>query len=233
MMISKLSRCFPVALCYHQFCVECVKKHIEVRLLEGTIPRCPHYQCESKLTLRSCASLLTPKVRALWARMIQDESIPVTDRVYCPNLRCSALMSRTEISKSTEQDGSMRCCFKCGKPFCISCIVSWHSNLSWDDYKRLGPYPTTNDMLLKVLANQEKWRQCRKCKHMIELSEGCSKVTCRCGNTFCYTCGAEWKKGGRGCTHQPKLNMEARIFICLIYIVCAIILVILTRNREI
>lgn len=46
---------FSVALCGHQFCVcvECVKRHIEVRLLEGGVLRCAHYQCESKLTLIS------------------------------------------------------------------------------------------------------------------------------------------------------------------------------------
>jgi len=34
-------------------------------------------------------------------------------------------------------------------------------------------------MKLKILANQKLWRQCRNCKHMIERSEGCIKLTCR------------------------------------------------------
>ncbi|CAF2343704.1 unnamed protein product [Brassica rapa] len=54
-----------VALCGHQFCVECMKQYVEAMLLEGRVPRCPHYQCGSKPTLRSFASLLTPKLKKM------------------------------------------------------------------------------------------------------------------------------------------------------------------------
>ncbi|WZZ90996.1 hypothetical protein YC2023_119575 [Brassica napus] len=133
--------------------VYCMKQYVEAMLLEGRVLRCPHYQCESKPTLRSFASLLTPKLKKMWEQMIQDDSIPVLDRVYCPNPMCLALMSVSELSKST--NGHMRCCFKCSKPFCINCKVPWHNNMSCGDYKRLGPNPTTNDMMLKTLANQK------------------------------------------------------------------------------
>ncbi|CAH8267325.1 unnamed protein product [Arabidopsis lyrata] len=111
---------------------------------------------------------------------IEEELIPVPDRVYCPKPTCAGLMSKTELSTSTEEDGGSRsCCVKCGEPFCINCKVPWHSNLSCDDYKRLGPNPTKNDIKLKVLANQQKWRQCGKCQHMIARIEGCNVVICR------------------------------------------------------
>ncbi|XP_002875622.2 potential E3 ubiquitin-protein ligase ariadne-2 [Arabidopsis lyrata subsp. lyrata] len=214
---------YSVPLCGHQFCVECVRRHIEVRLLEGSVPTCLHYQCESKLTLRSCDNLLTPKLKAIWEQRIEEELIPVPDRVYCPKPTCAGLMSKTELSTSTEEDeGSRSCCVKCGEPFCINCKVPWHSNLSCDDYKRLGLNPTTNDEKLKVLANQKMWRQCEKCKHMIELSKGCIHVTCRCGYSFCYTCGAEWNE--KGCPHQKKLDAD----ICRFVTTCVSILVLLT-----
>ncbi|CAA7046165.1 unnamed protein product [Microthlaspi erraticum] len=166
------------ALCGHQFCMECMKRYIEVGLLEGTALGCPHHQCESKLDITSCANLLTPKLREMWERRIEEESVPVADRVYCPNPRCSALMSKADLSKSTE-DGSTRCCVRCGKRFCINCKVAWHRSLSCDDYKRLGPNPTENDIKLISLANQEKWRRCGKCQHMVEHSSGCTHITCR------------------------------------------------------
>ncbi|CAN7034671.1 unnamed protein product [Brassica oleracea var. botrytis] len=40
-----------------------MKRYVEAILLEGRVLRCPHYQCESKPTLRSFASLLTPKLK--------------------------------------------------------------------------------------------------------------------------------------------------------------------------
>ncbi|CAL9247549.1 unnamed protein product, partial [Arabidopsis halleri] len=195
---------FSVALCSHEFCVECMKRHIEVRLLAGGVPRCPHYQCETKLTLGSCVNLLTSKLKAMWERIIDEESIHVADRVYCPNPRCSALMSVTKLSNSnsTKEDVTMRSCFKCGEPFCITCKVPWHSNLSCNDYKRLGPNPTADDIKMKALANKKMWRQCENCNHIIELSEGCIHIICRCGYEFCYICGAKWIRG-RVCTHSP------------------------------
>ncbi|AEE77826.1 putative protein [Arabidopsis thaliana] len=178
--VLEAEKMFSVAICGHQFCVECVKHYIEVKLLEGGVPRCLDYQCESKLTLTSCGNLLTPKLKAIWKQRIEEELILVAERVYCPNPRCSGLMSKTELSTSTEEDVSTRtCCVKCGEPFCINCKVPWHSNLSCDDYKRLGPNPTKNDIKLKVLANQQKWSQCAKCQHMIARIEGCNVIICR------------------------------------------------------
>ncbi|KAG2309858.1 hypothetical protein Bca52824_029606 [Brassica carinata] len=191
---------FSVALCCHQFCLECVKRYINVALMEGRAFGCPHFKCKSKLTLISCSNLLTPKLSDMWQQRINEEAIPVVDRVYCPNPRCSALMSETELSKSS--DGSMKSCIKCDQPFCINCKVAWHSNLSCEDYKRLGPDPTENDIKLKALANQEMWRQCGKCQHMIQRSYGCNNVVCRCGYSFCYQCGAQWTE--RGCPHLER-----------------------------
>ncbi|KFK32796.1 hypothetical protein AALP_AA6G289400 [Arabis alpina] len=188
---------FCVDKCRHRFCYECMKRHIEVRLLEGSVMRCPHYRCKSKLTFVRCANFLAPKVRAMWEQRIKEDSIPVTARIYCPNPRCSALMSQTQLSRSTKEAGVRRSCFKCSKPFCIHCKVPWHSKLSCDDYKRLHPNPTTSDGMLKALANQKLWRQCGKCQHMIELSKGCVRVSCRCGHKFCYRCGA----AAGGCNH--------------------------------
>ncbi|XP_019099657.1 PREDICTED: putative E3 ubiquitin-protein ligase ARI4 [Camelina sativa] len=195
---------FCVDKCRHRLCCECMKRHIEVRLrLEGSVIRCPHYRCKSKLTFGSCVDLLTPKLRKMWQRRIKEDTIPITQRIYCPNPRCSALMSIKEagvwiyFSKFTKEARVRRRCFECGQLLCIKCKVPWHSDLSCDDYKKLGPNRTADDML-KALANKKLWRQCEKCKHMIELLEGCIKVTCRCGHMFCYKCGTS--KAG-ACRH--------------------------------
>ncbi|CAL9234162.1 unnamed protein product [Arabidopsis halleri] len=179
---------FSVDICCHVFCSECVRRHIEVRLAGGYSVTCPQYRCKSKLTYGSCVNILTPKVKEMWEQRIREDSIHVTDRVYCPNPTCSALMSLTELYQLT---GSKRCCVKCGEPFCIKCKVPWHNNLSCKRYKELHSNRATNDNKLTQLANQKSWRQCSKCKQMIELSEGCVHVICRCGHEFCYGCGAD------------------------------------------
>lgn len=114
---------FSVYICHHRFCSECVKRHIEVRLLEGRTMTCPHDGCQSKLSYVSCVNLLTPKLKEIWRQKLIEDLIPVTKRVYCPDPRCSALMSETELSikKSTDDKaGVRRFCVRCRKPFCIT-----------------------------------------------------------------------------------------------------------------
>ncbi|CAH2069649.1 unnamed protein product [Thlaspi arvense] len=189
---------FYAVSCGHRFCSECVKRHIEVKLVDGEIPNCPQHRCKSLLSIDDCDELLNPKLSLMWMPKIDESSVPLTDRVYCPYQTCSYLMSKTELSLSlyAEKSSGRRRCFKCGGDFCVHCQVPWHSELSCDEYKKLHPNPQeSDDAKLRSLANLNKWRQCPKCQHMVGRSYGCIRITCRCGTAFCYACGSEWRSG--------------------------------------
>ncbi|KAI5322223.1 hypothetical protein L3X38_031295 [Prunus dulcis] len=180
--------------------------HVEVKFLNGMGAECPHEGCKNEVNIDSCAEFLAPKLVEAISQRIKESSIPVTDKVYCPNPRCSALMSKKEVLEYTkttfvhaEQTGARRC-MKCHYYFCINCKVPWHFNMTCYDYKRSHPYPHPEDQLLNSLATTKLWRQCVKCNHMVELAEGCYHITCRCGYEFCYTCGAEWKNKKATCS---------------------------------
>ena len=183
---SDVSQMFSVDGCVHRYCFSCMKQHVEVQLLHGIIPRCPHLGCKSDLSVDSCAKFLTPKHVDTMRQRIKEASIPATERVYCPYPRCSLLMSKSEVlehAKETlmgavEQSG-LRRCMKCHYLFCINCKVPWHRNSTCADYKRLNPNPPEEDTKLKSLASSKLWRQCVKCNHMIELLEGCYHMVCR------------------------------------------------------
>ncbi len=57
-----------------------------------------------------------------------------------------------------------------------------------------------NDEKFVDFAKGAKFKQCPKCKYWVERNEGCSFMTCKCGQTFCYTCG------GIGCPHGKCNN---------------------------
>ncbi|XP_050213188.1 E3 ubiquitin-protein ligase RSL1-like [Mercurialis annua] len=185
-------RIFSVDECQHRYCFPCMKQHVEVKLLHGMVPKCPHDACKSELTVDSCSKFLTSKLIEMMIRRIKEASIPVSEKIYCPYPKCSVLMSRSEVSDGSERS-SARKCLKCHGLFCIDCKVPWHSNMTCIDYKILNPNPPAEELKLKSLATRNLWRQCVKCNHMIELAEGCYHMTCRCGYEFCYNCGAEWK----------------------------------------
>lgn len=182
---TSAERMFSVNKCRHRFCFQCVKQHVEVKLLQGMVPKCPHDGCKSELVIDACGKLLTPKLSELWKQRIKENAIPVTDRVYCPYPRCSALMSRTKISESANSllavypASGVRRCVECRGLFCVDCKVSWHGKLSCTEYKKLHPNPPADDVKLNSLANNKMWRQCGKCQHMIELTQGCNHITCR------------------------------------------------------
>ncbi|CAL9247571.1 unnamed protein product, partial [Arabidopsis halleri] len=115
------------------------------------------------------------------------------------------LMSKTEISPYDQSND--RACIKCSGLFCIDCKVPSHSGLSCAEYKKLHPDPLVDDLKLKSLANDQNWRQCVKCRHLIELNQGCNHMICRCGYQFCYKCGVEWKKCQVTCpTGCPRIG---------------------------
>ncbi|KAL8245138.1 hypothetical protein R6Q59_011396 [Mikania micrantha] len=198
---KSLDQFFSVEGCTHQYCYSCVKQHVEVKLLNGSLPKCPHEGCGNDLRIGSCEKFLTPKFTEMMRQRLKEESIPVTEKVYCPYPKCSMLMSRTEIIRlpKLSSDFGARTCYNCHGIFCINCRVPWHENLNCAEYKRRNPKQLVEESKLKNLAERNLWRQCIKCKHMIELAAGCYHMTCRCGYEFCYTCGAEWKNKKATC----------------------------------
>ncbi|GAB4825396.1 hypothetical protein Ancab_008269 [Ancistrocladus abbreviatus] len=196
---------FIVNGCQHRCCTFCMKRHAEVKLLQGVLPKCPYDGCGLQLNVDSYQKLLLPKIHDIMIELVKEASIPLTEKVYCPNPRCSTLMSTSDVleyAKATflSQDEIGRCrCIKCQTSFCINCKVPWHTGMSCYAYKRLKPDHSNADAELKSLARRNLWRQCKKCNHMIELGQGCYHITCRCGCEFCYTCGAEWKNKKATC----------------------------------
>ena len=182
---TDIGQMFSVDGCLHCYCFSCMKQHVEVKLLHGMVPKCPHEGCKSLLKIDSCGKFLTPKLIGIMSQRLKEDSIPVTEKVYCPYPRCSALMSKKEALEyaNTTSVGAIRAgarkCMTCNGLFCINCMVPWHSKMTCFEYKRSNPFPQAEDAKLKSLATRNLWRQCVKCNHLIELAEGCFHITCR------------------------------------------------------
>ncbi|XP_055830116.1 E3 ubiquitin-protein ligase RSL1-like [Solanum dulcamara] len=203
---TDIDHMFLINGCLHYYCYSCMNKHVEAKLFQGMLPKCPHDTCKSELKLGNCKKFLTPKLYDLMSERVKETTIPITEKIYCPNPKCSTLMSKAEVHTSTQnvsvgkQQAGATMCMKCHLKFCINCRIPWHQNMTCFDYRRLNPYLCVEDAKLKSLATQSLWRQCVKCNHMVSLGEGCYHIYCRCGHEFCYTCGAEWKNKKPTCS---------------------------------
>lgn len=177
---TDICQMFAVDGCLHRYCLSCMKQHVQVKLLHEMMLRCPYEGCKTELDIAICRKFLPTELIDLMEQRLKESSIPVTDRVYCPDPKCSKLMSKPEMLSGTNPaDLPALKCIKCHGLFCINCEVPWHSDISCDEYKRLNPNPSTEDAKLKSLATTRSWSQCTKCKNMIELAEGCYHITCR------------------------------------------------------
>lgn len=177
---------FSVNECLHRYCFSRMRKHVKSKLLQGQLPECPHDKCEYKLDVKSCKKFLNQKLYDILSLRIEEASISPTDRVYCPLSRCSALMSKSEvkvftasISSSYTRGTGMRKCVKCRHRFCVYCKVPWHYKVSCSNYKKSLQYRKSNEAKLKSLATKNGWRECIKCKNMVELAAGCYHINCR------------------------------------------------------
>ncbi|XP_041992326.1 probable E3 ubiquitin-protein ligase ARI9 isoform X1 [Salvia splendens] len=195
-----VDRMFLISSCRHSYCFLCLSKHVQFKLLQGRLPKCPHEKCETELKLESCKEFLTPELLEIMSQRVKEASIPADDKIYCPYPRCSNLLSKKELRGST-YDGLLKCrkCPKCSGNFCIDCQVPWHKDMQCSEFKRRNPNPCNEDKVLESLASRNLWRQCPKCSHMVSLASGCYHIYCRCGHEFCYTCGAEWKNKKATC----------------------------------
>lgn len=183
---TNISQIFSIDDCKHRYCFSCMKQHVEVKLLHGLLPNCPHEGCKTELKMDSCSKFLTPRLLDIMGQRLKEASIPATEKVYCPFPKCSALMSKKEVLEFSKRvlvgpgEGSgARKCIKCNSYFCINCKAPWHNNMTCFDYKMRNPHRQIEEAKLKRLAAMNLWRQCVKCNHMIELAAGCYHMTCR------------------------------------------------------
>ncbi|MCD7459653.1 hypothetical protein HAX54_041570 [Datura stramonium] len=182
---TDIDHMFLINGCLHYYCYSCMNKHVEAKLLQGMHPECPHDTCKSELKLDNCKKFLTPKLYDLMSERVKETTIPIMEKIYCPNPKCSTLMSKAEVLISTEnvsvgkQQTGATMCTKCHLNFCVNCRVPWHQNMTCFDYRKLNPYLGVEDAKLKSLATQSLWRQCVKCNHMVSLGEGCYHIYCR------------------------------------------------------
>ncbi|KAL3530610.1 hypothetical protein ACH5RR_009932 [Cinchona calisaya] len=192
------NRMFSIEGCLHRYCFSCMRKHVEVQLLQGRLPKCPHQECKSQLKKDDCRKFLTPELLDIMSELIMEASISPANKIYCPYPLCSALMSRSDYVSGCGTLVNIKC-RKCRHSFCMDCKVPWHENMTCYVYQKQNPYLCTEDAKLKSLATRSRWRHCGKCNHLVSLAEGCNHIYCRCGHEFCYICGAAWKNKKATC----------------------------------
>ncbi|KAL7711519.1 Zinc finger protein [Entamoeba marina] len=175
-----------LSACGHYICNECLRENVEVCLSNATFAECPYSCCKAEILpwemKRSCGKELIEKYEnQLVLLYVQKEG----DSVVCPFCNYSRILVDPIVHKVATP---INCPF-CEKTFCSICFLKNHVGDCYVD-QVLDQYKTRRyyDYILGQLL-EKSLRHCPVCKLPIVKSYGCNKMTCICGNSFCYKCG--------------------------------------------
>eukprot|EP00397_Hematodinium_sp_SG-2012_P000983 GEMP01000984.1.p1 GENE.GEMP01000984.1~~GEMP01000984.1.p1 ORF type:complete len:1538 (+),score=296.78 GEMP01000984.1:117-4730(+) len=189
----------------HSFCYACVRKGAESFFGEGLyasepgqgnwsmcVVRCMQIGgCEgtfSEATLQEAlppASYLRYSQRAL---ALSAALAKVEDLVFCP--WCDFV-----VSMPNQNDCVVECRNPiCGKKSCRWCKQKSHIPLRCDEVEK--DWEVEIRTRIEEAINDVLGRRCPTCLKKFEKTHGCNHMTCVCGTSFCYLCGALIRRNG-------------------------------------
>ncbi|KAI1823704.1 IBR domain-containing protein [Xylaria intraflava] len=167
--------------CGHSYCPACLRIMINQAAAEENKmpPRC----CTQPIPAAIIKSVLSREEQAKFLKAVVQFSTPWGARVFCSNRSCGEFIPpRAKIDTKHPFEVV---CRKCRTHVCVTCKGDAHP-LGQD-----CPADGELDVVLKI-GESSGWRRCYKCRTLVELTHGCTHMTCRCRAQFCYICGAVW-----------------------------------------
>nr|GMC54405.1 probable E3 ubiquitin-protein ligase RNF217 [Ipomoea batatas]GMC55132.1 probable E3 ubiquitin-protein ligase RNF217 [Ipomoea batatas] len=185
--------------CSNSFCSECMSKHIIARVEANMLEvNCPGINCRALLNASDYRHLVPKEILVRWDEAVCKSMYVDSQKLYCPYRDCSTML----VNDTGEALGNSTCP-SCKRSFCAECQVPWHPEFTCQEFKMLNTEKKNEDALVMTLAKKKQWQKCPKCKMLVEKSEGCLHMTCRCKHQFCYRCGKEWSSTHGACQFQP------------------------------
>ncbi|GLC42596.1 hypothetical protein PLESTB_001117400 [Pleodorina starrii] len=155
----------------------------------------PQGGCRLKFSRQSVLAILQrhPKELQAFGVLEVEQTIDQSMRIYCPHKSCSALLVRPD-PEDMPKDTPISCP-ACSRMFCVNCLIpGWHHGYTCAAFQALPAHlRSAEDAAMLQLSERQQWKRCPACKLIVERSEGCNHMRCRCGCDFCYGCGKPYK----------------------------------------
>lgn len=170
---------FTVDTCFHRFCKNCMRFHIESQIESRTFIDndsvigvvCPGNGCENVLGVHEVKSCVDGELFDRYDTLLRDSAVMKTeDMKFCTTPDCGNVLVLSP-------DEPMLVCHSCYYTWCTKCNVVWHGDMSCDEYQK---YVIRKKMEQKVQVTDAKtqhWlktmtKECPKCKSSIEKDGG-------------------------------------------------------------
>ncbi|CAG8710727.1 24651_t:CDS:10, partial [Gigaspora rosea] len=196
--------------CRHGFCLACMKNYLNSVLKDDVVDfpiKCPLRCIDVNIAERIIEKSLTKEDLENYYLKMTVSSIK--NKIYCPNKKCSAMI---DYDHDESQPTYSLICPMCHESFCPLCRVSWHEDLTCEEYQALPLHERSpEDREVLNLARNERWQRCPKCNMLVQLETGCNHITCRCKAEFCYVCGSDWNREMERCQKRCELWDETML----------------------
>ena len=145
------------APCGHTYCIGCVNKLFDraAKYEINSPPKC----CGKVITLEEAELFLFPDIYNKFQE--SSEEFSTTNRTYCSDPECVTFIPPKAI------DDNKAKCPACQKMTCTTCNAKAHDGDCLED-------PAAHSFL--TTAAEAGFQQCRQCKRVIELNEGCNHI---------------------------------------------------------
>lgn len=167
--------------CTHTYCDACLRVLITQASTDESKmpPRC----CSRAIPGAIIKWVLSRDEQSAFMKSVLQFSTPWEARIFCPNPACGEFIPKR--GKLDPKHPFEVVCRKCRTKACSICKRAAHA------FGQDCPADWELDAVLQMGENAG-WRRCYKCRNLVELTQGCSHITCRCKAQFCYICGAVW-----------------------------------------
>nr|XP_020476919.1 LOW QUALITY PROTEIN: E3 ubiquitin-protein ligase RNF216 [Monopterus albus] len=192
----------------HLFCKECLVKYAqeavfgsgksELSCMEGGCP-CSYPVCELE-------KVLPENILCKYYERQAEEAVAATcadELVRCPFCNFPALL---------DKDMSLFSCPnpRCRKESCRKCHVPWKQHVG----KTCEQVLERDEIRMRVLFEERmtaaRVRKCVKCGTGLVKSEGCNRMSCRCGSFMCYLCREPISGYNHFCQHARSPGAPCR-----------------------
>ena len=185
----------------HLFCASCLMNYAkEAAFGQGKAAlTCMTDGCDGTFPMSQLKKALPTNILEKYEDRVQEESLllaQVDDLVRCPSCDFAAILP--------PEDKVFKCQnSSCAKETCRYCKEEWseHFGLKCNEVEKSAQKDVRLSYEEKM--TMAKIRKCPKCGCEFTKSDGCNKMTCRCGTTMCYVCRKPKISYNHFCQH-PK-----------------------------